>query len=253
MIDRPLLSTEGLYVRYGAVEALRGIDIAVSDGEIVALIGANGAGKTSLLMAISGAVPVASGRILFDGADIRGLPPHRVARTGIAHVPEGRRIFPRMTVEENLRMGAMGASSDIEHAELKRSYELFPVLGERRKQRGGTLSGGEQQMLAIARALMSRPRVLLLDEPSLGLAPMMVKRIFAAIDAVNTERRTTVVLVEQNAFHALRLAARGYVLAQGRVVLSGPSAELAHNPDVRAAYLEGGLMRDELISGRVRR
>lgn len=249
MTSQPLLATEGLCVRYGAVEALRGVDISVAEGEIVALVGANGAGKTTLLMAISGAAPVASGRILLGGADIRGLPTHRVARAGIAHVPEGRRVFPRMTVEENLQMGAMGVPSDVEAAERTRAYELFPVLGERRKQRGGTLSGGEQQMLAIARALMSRPRVLLLDEPSLGLAPMMVKRIFSAIGAINAERRTTVLLVEQNAFHALRLASRAYVLAQGRVVLAGPSAELAHNPDVRSAYLEGGLTRDEPISG----
>jgi branched-chain amino acid transport system ATP-binding protein len=251
MSARPLLATEGLVVRYGAVEALRGVDVTVAEGEIVALIGANGAGKTTLLMAISGVAPPAAGRVLFDGAEIKGLPTHRIARAGIAHVPEGRRIFSRMTVEENLQMGAMGAPSAAETAERTRAYDLFPVLGERRRQRAGTLSGGEQQMLAIARALMSRPRVLLLDEPSLGLAPIMVKRIFAAIAAINAERGATVLLVEQNAFHALRLASRAYVLAQGRIVLSGPSAELARNPDVRSAYLEGGLTRDEPISGDV--
>jgi branched-chain amino acid transport system ATP-binding protein len=239
----PLLAIEGLVARYGPIEALKGVDIAVDEGEIVTLIGANGAGKSTLLMAVSGVVPAAAGRIRFAGLDLRGMPPHRIARHGIAHVPEGRHIFPRMTVDENLRMGAMGAASDVEAEERERAYRLFPVLAERRRQRAGTLSGGEQQMLAIARALMARPRLLLLDEPSLGLAPLMVKRIFAAIAEINAERRTTVLLVEQNAHHALRVASRAYVLAQGRVVLAGSSAELAHNPDVRAAYLEGGVVR----------
>jgi branched-chain amino acid transport system ATP-binding protein len=241
MSARALLSVEGLVARYGPIEALRGVDLTVGEGEIVALIGANGAGKSTLLMSVSGVVPAAHGRILFDGVDIRGMAPHRVARAGIAHVPEGRRVFPRMTVEENLQMGAIAAAPAIADDERRRAYDLFPVLAERRRQRAGTLSGGEQQMLAIARALMSRPRLLLLDEPSLGLAPLMVKRIFAAIAAINAERGTTVLLVEQNAHHGLRISARAYVLAQGRVCLSGASAELVRNADVRALYLEGGL------------
>jgi branched-chain amino acid transport system ATP-binding protein len=241
MSVKPLLAIESVVARYGPIEALRGVDLTVGEGEVVALIGANGAGKSTLLMAVSGVVAVARGAIRFDGSDIKGRAPHAIARAGIAHVPEGRRIFPRMTVEENLQMGAMGVSADVEAEERARAYDLFPVLAERRRQRAGTLSGGEQQMLAIARALMSRPRLLLLDEPSLGLAPLMVKRIFSAIAAINAERGTTVLLVEQNAHHALRISARAYVLAQGRVCLTGTSAELAHNPDVRAAYLEGGL------------
>jgi branched-chain amino acid transport system ATP-binding protein len=245
-----LLAVEGLVARYGPIEALRGVELAVSEGEIVALIGANGAGKSTLLMTISGMVRTAAGRIVFDGADLKGMAPHRIARGGIAHVPEGRHVFPRMTVEENLTMGAVGVPSDVESEERGRAYDLFPVLAERRRQRAGTLSGGEQQMLAIARALMGRPRLLLLDEPSLGLAPLMVKRIFAAIAEINAERRTTVLLVEQNAHHALRVASRAYVLSHGKVVLSGPAADLARNPDVRAAYLEGGIVPvDERISG----
>lgn len=244
MSAQPLLAIEGLVARYGPIEALRGIDITVNSGEIVALIGANGAGKSTLLMAISGVVPVAAGCIRFNGSDIKGRPPHSIARDGIAHVPEGRHIFPRMTVDENLTMGAMTVAPESEAEERRRAYDLFPILAERRRQRAGTLSGGEQQMLAIGRALMGQPRLLLLDEPSLGLAPLMAKRIFSAITAINAERHTTVLLVEQNAHHALRIAARAYVLAQGNVCLSGLSADLARNPDVRSAYLEGGLKRD---------
>jgi branched-chain amino acid transport system ATP-binding protein len=249
MSTRPLLAIEGLVVRYGAIEALHGVDLIVNPGEIVALIGANGAGKSTLLMAVSGVVPVAAGCIRFDGCDIEGHPPHSIACDGIAHVPEGRRIFPRMTVDENLTMGAMTLAAESEADERRRAYDLFPILAERRRQRAGTLSGGEQQMLAIARALMGRPRLLLLDEPSLGLAPLMVKRIFSAITAINAERHTTVLLIEQNAHHALRIAARAYVLAHGNICLSGISADLARNPDVRSVYLEGGLKRDnECIS-----
>ncbi|HTI85709.1 MAG TPA: ABC transporter ATP-binding protein [Alphaproteobacteria bacterium] len=244
-----LLSIEGLVARYGPIEALKGVDLTVDEGEIVTLIGANGAGKSTLLMAISGVVRAAAGRIRFAGVDLRGTPPHMIARGGIAHVPEGRHVFPRMTVEENLNMGAMGAPADVNGDEMARAYELFPVLAERRRQRAGTLSGGEQQMLAIARALMARPRLLLLDEPSLGLAPLMVKRIFAAIQDINAERKTTVLLIEQNANQALRIASRAYVLAQGRMVLTGSSAELLHNPDVRAAYLEGGVTHEDRVSG----
>jgi branched-chain amino acid transport system ATP-binding protein len=248
-----LLAIEGLVARYGPIEALKGVDLTVDEGEIVTLIGANGAGKSTLLMAVSGVVRAAAGRIRFDGADLRGIAPHVIARSGIAHVPEGRHVFPRMTVEENLNMGAMGAATDVIATEMARAYELFPVLAERRRQRAGTLSGGEQQMLAIARALMARPRLLLLDEPSLGLAPLMVKRIFGAIQDINAERKTTVLLIEQNANQALRIASRAYVLAQGRMVLSGSSAELLHNPDVRAAYLEGGVTHEDRVSGGVSR
>jgi branched-chain amino acid transport system ATP-binding protein len=244
MSVRQLLAVEGLVARYGPIEALRGVDLVVDEGEIVTLIGSNGAGKSTLLMAISGVMPVVAGSIRYDGIDIKGRAPHAIARDGIAHVPEGRHVFPRMTIEENLAVGAMSAPAVIATEERRRVYDLFPILAERRHQRAGTLSGGEQQMLAIARALMGRPRLLLLDEPSLGLAPLMVKRIFSAITTINAERHTTVLLVEQNAHHALRVAGRGYVLAQGRVCLSGTSAELVHNPDVRSAYLEGGLKRD---------
>jgi branched-chain amino acid transport system ATP-binding protein len=235
-----MLALTGVHAHYGAIEALRGVELEVARGEIVALIGANGAGKSTLLMTICGNPRPSAGRILFDGADIAGLPTFEIVRRGIAQVPEGRRIFPRMTVLENLQMGAVAADATTVAAELERAFELFPVLAERRAQRGGTLSGGEQQMLAIARALMARPRLLLLDEPSLGLAPMIVKQIFQVIGAINRERGTTVLLVEQNAYHALRLAHRGYVMAQGRIVISGTGAQLLADPDVRAAYLEGG-------------
>jgi branched-chain amino acid transport system ATP-binding protein len=235
-----MLALAGVHAHYGAIEALRGVDIEVGDGEIVALIGANGAGKSTLLMTICGQPVPSAGRIVYDGTDIAGLPTFEIVRRGIAQVPEGRRIFPRMTVLENLQMGAVTAAPGELGAELERAFALFPVLAERRAQRGGTLSGGEQQMLAIARALMARPRLLLLDEPSLGLAPMIVKQIFQVIGAINRERGTTVLLVEQNAYHALRLAHRGYVMAQGRIVLSGSGAALLANPEVRAAYLEGG-------------
>jgi branched-chain amino acid transport system ATP-binding protein len=235
-----MLSLSGVHAHYGHIEALRGVDLEVARGEIVALIGANGAGKSTLLMTICGQPRPSAGRILFDGADIAGLPTFEIVRRGIAQVPEGRRIFPRMSVLENLQMGAVAAGETGFAAELERAFALFPVLAERRTQRGGTLSGGEQQMLAIARALMSRPRLLLLDEPSLGLAPLIVKQIFQVIGAINRERGTTVLLVEQNAYHALRLAHRGYVMATGRILMTGSGAELLADPQVRAAYLEGG-------------
>jgi branched-chain amino acid transport system ATP-binding protein len=235
-----LLEIRGLQTRYGRIEAIRGVDLDVEPGEIVTLIGANGAGKTSLLMTICGSPRAAAGSIRFDGAEISGLATYDIVRRGIAQSPEGRRVFPRMTVLENLRMGATVADPAWFAADLARAYRLFPRLEERREQRAGTLSGGEQQMLAIARALMSRPKLLLLDEPSLGLAPLVVKQIFAAIREINATEGMTILLVEQNAHHALRLAHRGYVMQTGRIVLAGTGVELLANQEVRAAYLEGG-------------
>jgi branched-chain amino acid transport system ATP-binding protein len=235
-----MLRVEGVRTFYGPIEALRGVDIEVQEGEIVTLIGANGAGKSTLLMTICGTPRVAEGRVLFDGRDISYEPTHVIIRAGIAHAPEGRRIFPLMSVLENLQMGALAANPQHFQEDLKRVFVLFPALALRREQRGDTLSGGEQQMLAIARALMSRPRLLLLDEPSLGLAPMTVKHIFRILGDINQAMGTTILLVEQNAFHALRLAHRGYVMVNGRIALAGTGQQLLANRDVRAAYLEGG-------------
>ena len=235
-----MLRIEGLHTFYGSIEALRGVDLEVSSGEIVALIGANGAGKSTLLMTICGQPHAARGHVRFGDDDITRWPTHEIIAAGIAQAPEGRRIFARMSVLENLLMGATSADPQHFESDLTRVFTLFPILKERRDQRGGTLSGGEQQMLAIARALMSRPRLLLLDEPSLGLAPMVVKQIFRVIQEINEQQRVTVFLVEQNAFHALRLAHRGYVLVNGRVTMTGSGRELLANPDIRAAYLEGG-------------
>jgi branched-chain amino acid transport system ATP-binding protein len=235
-----MLAVSGVHAFYGNIEALRGVDLEVGAGEIVALIGANGAGKSTLLMTVCGRPRAARGRISFDGRDISGLATFEIVRLGIAQVPEGRRIFPRMTVLENLQMGATIADPARFDEDLARAFQLFPILQQRRGQRGGTLSGGEQQMLAIARALMSSPRLLLLDEPSLGLAPLIVKQIFDVIREINQRQRMTVLLVEQNAYHALRLAHRGYVMQTGRIALSGTGRELLANPEVRAAYLEGG-------------
>jgi branched-chain amino acid transport system ATP-binding protein len=239
-MSAPMLSVQGVRSFYGRIEALKGVSIEVRAGEIVTLIGANGAGKSTLLMTIFGKPQAREGRILFEGQDIAREQPHRIARLGIAQSPEGRRIFPRMTVFENLQMGALVSDRTNFEADLERCFRLFPILEKRRGQRGGTLSGGEQQMLAIARALMSRPRLLLLDEPSLGLAPLIVKQIFDTIRDVNRNDGMTVLLVEQNAFHALKLAHRGYVLVNGQIALSGTGAELLANREVRAAYLEGG-------------
>ena len=239
-MSTPMLSVQGVRSFYGRIEALKGVSIEVRAGEIVTLIGANGAGKSTLLMTIFGKPQAREGRILFEGQDIAREQPHRIARLGIAQSPEGRRIFPRMTVFENLQMGALVADRTNFEADLERCFRLFPILEKRRGQRGGTLSGGEQQMLAIARALMSRPRLLLLDEPSLGLAPLIVKQIFDTIREVNARDGMTVLLVEQNAFHALKLAHRGYVLVNGEIAMTGTGAELLANRDVRAAYLEGG-------------
>ncbi len=236
----PLLAVQGVKTSYGKIIALKGVDLEVNDGEIVALIGANGAGKSTLMMTIFGNPRAREGRVLFDGRDITALPTHEIAKLRIAQAPEGRRIFARMTVLENLQMGAVTAEPNHFEDDLQRVFTLFPRLKERLRQRGGTLSGGEQQMLAIARALMSRPRLLLLDEPSLGLAPLLVKQIFAAIRALNRQQKLTVFLVEQNAFHALKLAHRGYVMVNGLITLSGTGKELLQRPEVRAAYLEGG-------------
>jgi branched-chain amino acid transport system ATP-binding protein len=230
-----LLELQRLEVRYGAIRALRGMSLQVDDGEIVTLLGANGAGKTTTLRSISGLLPVAGGEIAFDGRPITGVPAHTVVGMGISHVPEGRRIFPRMSVEENLEMGAYLRRGPLA-ADIDRVFSLFPVLSERRKQPGGTLSGGEQQMLAIGRALMSRPRLLLLDEPSMGLAPLVVRQIFSILTDIRAGG-TSLLLVEQNAAQALAVADRGYVLETGEVVLSGSSRQLLDDERVRAAYL----------------
>jgi branched-chain amino acid transport system ATP-binding protein len=235
-----MLVIEGVQTYYGAVHALKGVDIKVGTGEIVALIGANGAGKSTLLMTICGNPQPRYGRILLDDENIVGVPTHLLVRRGLAHAPEGRRIFPRMSVLENLRLGAVVTDPAHFNDDLDRVFSLFPRLKERRDQRGGTLSGGEQQMLAIARALMSRPRLLLLDEPSLGLAPLVVKQIFSIIEEINKRDGVTVLLVEQNAFHALRLAHRGYVLVNGQIAMTGTGQDLLANEQVRSAYLEGG-------------
>jgi branched-chain amino acid transport system ATP-binding protein len=237
-----LLSLRGVKAYYGNIIALRGVDIDVEEGKVVTLIGANGAGKSTLMMTIFGRPKARAGQILFDGRNITGVPTHEIARLRIAQAPEGRRIFPRMSVAENLQMGA--DATDCSEAErrsgLERVLALFPRLKERLTQRGGTLSGGEQQMLAIGRALMSNPRLLLLDEPSLGLAPLIARQIFDAIRALNRQDGLTVLIVEQNANHALKLAHRGYVMVNGLITLQGTGLELLQRPEIRAAYLEGG-------------
>ncbi len=240
MPDAPILAVRGVMTFYGAIQALHGVDLEVARGEIVTMIGANGAGKSTLLMTICGNPRARAGAVLLDGEDITGLPTYKIVQRGVAQVPEGRRIFSHMSVFENLQMGATIVDPAHFHHDLDRVFAMFPRLAERRDQRGGTLSGGEQQMLAIGRALMSRPRLLLLDEPSLGLAPLVVKQIFEAIGRIAREEGVTIFLVEQNAYHALRLADRGYVLVNGRVRLSGPGKELLANAEVRSAYLEGG-------------
>jgi branched-chain amino acid transport system ATP-binding protein len=235
-----MLTISGVHTYYGHIQALKGVDLEVKEGEIVTLIGSNGAGKSTLLMTICGTPRARSGKVVFEGRDITAVPTHMIMRSGIAQSPEGRRIFPRMTVLENLQMGALVSNPKYFADDLERVFTVFPILKERQEQRGGTLSGGEQQMLAIGRALMSRPRLLLLDEPSLGLAPMIVRQIFQTIRDINRATRTTILLVEQNAYHALRLADRGYVLANGEILMTGTGAELLANKQVRAAYLEGG-------------
>lgn len=235
-----LLSLEGVTAYYGSIAALKGVDVEVNAGEIVTLIGANGAGKSTLMMTIFGSPQARDGRITYDGRDITRTPMHEIARLKIAQSPEGRRIFPRMSVLENLKMGAAVTQFAHFDEDLERMFAIFPRLKERAAQRGGTLSGGEQQMLAIARALMSRPRLLMLDEPSLGLAPLVAKQIFSVVKELNEKDGLTVFLVEQNAYHALKLAHRGYVMVNGKITLSGGGRELLEKPEVRAAYLEGG-------------
>jgi len=234
-----MLDVRDLDVRYGGIRALHGISLHVEAGEIVALLGANGAGKTTTLRAISGLLRAHAGDVRFEGASISRLSPHAIARMGLGHVPEGRRIFPRMTVRENLELGAYTVRSRADYQQrLEEALEIFPRLRERLDQLGGTLSGGEQQMLAISRALMSAPRLLLLDEPSLGLSPLLVQTIFKVIETIH-KRGTTILLVEQNARQALRIAQRGYVLENGRIVREAPATALLEDPAVVAAYLGG--------------
>ncbi|HEX8416402.1 MAG TPA: ABC transporter ATP-binding protein [Methylobacterium sp.] len=236
----PLLSISGVSTYYGNIRALKGVDLHVNEGEIVALIGANGAGKSTLMMTIFGDPRAREGTITYAGRDITRMPTHEIARLNLAQSPEGRRIFSRMSVRENLQMGAAVNGGRHFAEDLERVCTLFPRLKERLDQRGGTMSGGEQQMLAIARALMSRPRLLLLDEPSLGLAPLIVKQIFSTVKELNQREGLTVFIVEQNAYHALKLAHRGYVMVTGSVTMSGTGRELLDDPQVKAAYLEGG-------------
>jgi len=236
-----MLAVEDVVVAYGAVEALHGVSLHVAEGEIVTLVGANGAGKTTTLRTISGMLTPRAGRVKFEGQPVQGTSPEKLVRRGLSHVPEGRRIFTALTVKENLEMGAYTVSSKaLAATRLERVLALFPRLRERIEQPGGTLSGGEQQMLAIARALMAGPRLLLLDEPSLGLAPLLVRQIFQEIERINREDGVSILLVEQNAHMALSLAHRGYVLETGRIVLEGPGKDLLANPQVRAAYLGAG-------------
>jgi branched-chain amino acid transport system ATP-binding protein len=238
MAAQPILELKDVYCNYGNIKALKGISLKVYPGEIVAMIGANGAGKSTTLMAISGIVPLEKGDITYNGQSIKGLTAEALPTLGLCQIPEGRRIFPRLLVEENLTLGAFYRSdkADIQE-DLKRVYSLFPILEERRKQQGGTLSGGEQQMLAIGRALMSRPKMLLMDEPSLGLAPLIVQKIFDIIHDINQNEKTTILLVEQNANLALQTAERGYVLETGHITLEDRADKLLDNPKIREAYL----------------
>ena len=234
-----MLELRDLHVYYGNIHALRGVSVEVQEGELVTMVGSNGAGKTTSLMTISGVVAPREGQVVWQGEDITRLQPHEIVARGVAHCPEGRLVFGRLTVAENLRLGAyQQRNAQAVRTDLERVYDLFPRLRERHSQTAGTLSGGEQQMLAIGRALMGRPRLLMLDEPSLGLAPLLVERIFAVIQQLHRQG-VTVLLVEQNAYQALRIADRAYVLETGRIRLAGAAADLADNPEIRAAYLGG--------------
>ena len=236
-----MLKISNVETFYGKIQALRGVNITINKGEIVSLIGSNGAGKSTLLMTISGVNKARTGEIIFEDKNIEKYEPHDIVDLGIAQAPEGRRIFSRLTVEENLKLGAhANEKGKLFDKDVKDIYDLFPVLNDRKSQRGGTLSGGEQQMLAIGRALMNRPKVLLLDEPSLGIAPKLVNQIFLAIKNINKEKKVTIFLVEQNAKKALELADRAYVLVNGKVTIEGSGQELLKNQDIQAAYLEGG-------------
>ena len=236
-----MLKISNVETFYGKIQALRGVNININEGEIVSLIGSNGAGKSTLLMTISGVNKARTGEIIFQGQNIEKSEPHDIVDLGIAQAPEGRRIFSRLTVEENLKLGAhANEKGKYFDKDVKDIYDLFPVLSDRKLQRGGTLSGGEQQMLAIGRALMNRPKMLLLDEPSLGIAPKLVNQIFLAIKNINKEKKVTIFLVEQNAKKALELADRAYVLVNGKVTIQGSGQELLKNQDIQAAYLEGG-------------
>jgi branched-chain amino acid transport system ATP-binding protein len=236
-----MLKISNVETFYGKIQALRGVNITINKGEIVSLIGSNGAGKSTLLMTISGVNKARTGEIIFEDKNIEKYEPHDIVDLGIAQAPEGRRIFSRLTVEENLKLGAhANEKGKFFDKDVKDIYDLFPVLNDRKSQRGGTLSGGEQQMLAIGRALMNRPKVLLLDEPSLGIAPKLVNQIFLAIKNINKEKKVTIFLVEQNAKKALELADRAYVLVNGKVTIEGSGQELLKNQDIQAAYLEGG-------------
>lgn len=233
-----MLDVKNIQTYYGNIQALKGVSLTINEGEIITLIGANGAGKTTTLMTISGVVPARNGEIRFNDNPIHGLSPDQIVAMGLCQVPEGRRIFPYLTVAENLDMGAYLRADKEEIAkDLEYAYELFPILAERRNQQGGTLSGGEQQMLAISRALMARPRLLLLDEPSLGLAPLVVKQIFEIIKKINAENNTTIFLVEQNANQALKVAHRGYVMENGQITITDSAKSLLSNEDVKKAYL----------------
>ena len=236
-----MLEIKNIKTFYGKIQALRGVSIKVNTGEIVSLIGANGAGKSTLLMTVSGINKAREGEIIFEGKNIEKEEPHQIVKLGISQSPEGRRIFSKLTVEENLKLGSNIYEKGKNYLiDVKEIFELFPVLSDRKTQRGGTLSGGEQQMLAIGRALMARPKMLLLDEPSLGIAPKLVNQIFVAIKNINKEKKVTIFLVEQNAKKALELADRAYVLVNGKVTIQGTGQELLKNQDIQAAYLEGG-------------